>query len=46
VAPTPVDSKAAGYTEVSFEGDDLKPGTVIKTRKQIPIEDQQEIPAP
>jgi hypothetical protein len=46
VAPTPVDDKASGYTEVSFEGDDLKPGTVIKTRKQIPIEDQQEIPAP
>jgi hypothetical protein len=46
VAPAPADDKAAGYTEVSFEGDDLKPGTVIKTRKQIPIEDQQEIPAP
>jgi hypothetical protein len=41
-----VDDKAAGYTEVSFDGDDLKPGTVIKNRKQIPIEDQQEIPAP
>jgi chemotaxis protein histidine kinase CheA len=46
VAPVPVNDKAAGYTEVSFEGDDLKPGTVIKNRKQIPIEDQQEIPAP
>lgn len=46
VPPVAVDNKAAGYTEVSFEGDDLKPGTVIKNRKQIPIEDQQEIPAP
>ncbi|HET9240608.1 MAG TPA: hypothetical protein VFO10_25310 [Oligoflexus sp.] len=46
VAPVPANDKAAGYTEVSFEGDDLKPGTVIKNRKQIPIEDQQEIPAP
>ncbi len=45
-APVAVDSKASGYTEVSFEGDDLKPGTVIKNRKQIPIEDQQDIPAP
>jgi hypothetical protein len=46
VAPAPADEKSSGYTEVSFEGDDLKPGTVIKNRKQIPIEDQQEIPAP
>lgn len=46
VAPVAAADKSAGYTEVSFEGDDLKPGTVIKTRKQIPIEDQQEIPAP
>jgi hypothetical protein len=47
-APTApaAEETAPGYTEVSFEGDDLKPGTVIKSRKQIPIEDQQEIPAP
>ncbi|MDQ3231483.1 MAG: hypothetical protein M3Q07_06645 [Pseudobdellovibrionaceae bacterium] len=44
--PVAAEAKASGYTEVSFEGDDLKPGTVIKNRKQIPIEDQQEIPAP
>ncbi|WP_141733658.1 hypothetical protein [Oligoflexus tunisiensis] len=45
-AGVPAAEEASGYTEVSFEGDDLKPGTVIKSRKQIPIEDQQEIPAP
>jgi hypothetical protein len=39
VAPVSVDDKASGYTDVSFEGDDLKPGTVIKMRKQIPIEE-------
>jgi hypothetical protein len=46
VVPVAAEEKNSGYTEVSFEGDDLKPGTVIKNRKQIPIEDQQEIPAP
>jgi hypothetical protein len=45
-APAAVNENSSGYTEVSFEGDDLKPGTVIKSRKQIPIDDQQDIPAP
>ncbi len=46
MAPTPVvDSK--GYVEIPVnDSDDLKPGTVIKNRKQIPNEGLDEIPVP
>ncbi len=37
VAPIP-GPDAAGYTEIPADADDLKPGTVIKSRKQIPNE--------
>lgn len=48
-AALPVSAPASakgGYTEVSFENDDLKPGTVIKSRNQIPTDAQDEIPTP
>jgi|GEM_PF-6609692 hypothetical protein len=34
------------YTPIPTEADDLKPGQVIKNRKQIPIDSESELPEP